>query len=160
MLHFITFLAGAAALVAAGAWWLRRVCQAERWDLPAAILQILAFAATVVAVLALLVVAAFAQDGHSRWHHWYQHWRQPGTTTSCCNARQTGPLGVETGDCEPTRAEIRAGTWYAWERHLQTWLPIPEAKIIRERNPSTEEAHLCWTPASGVLCFVPPDTGG
>lgn len=112
-----------------------------------------------LAVLGAATVA-LAQDGHARWHHYYQHWKQPGTDVSCCNARQTGPLGIETGDCEPTRAEIRAGTWYAWERHLQTWLPIPEAKIIRERNPSTEEAHLCWTPSSGVLCFVPPDTGG
>jgi hypothetical protein len=55
------------------------------------------------------------------------------------------------------------------------WVRIPDHKIIRERNPtaahvdkdgnvlhegSGEEGHLCWTPLGGVLCFVPPSTGG
>ena len=60
----------------------------------------------------------------------------------------------------PARAEIRAGAWWAWLRQETRWLPIPDAKLIRERNPSGQDAHLCWTPARGVLCFLPPDTGG
>lgn len=100
-------------------------------------------------------------DGHARWHHYYRTWKQPGSEASCCNARQPSPFGGETGDCEPTRAELRAGDWYAWERHLQTWLRIPDAKILRERNPSIEEGHLCFnTLTQQILCFVPPDTGG
>jgi hypothetical protein len=109
---------------------------------------------------AATVVLAQEQPGHSRWHHYYRHWKQPGTETSCCNARIVSPLGIETGDCEPVRAELRQGDWFAWERHLGAWLRIPDGKVLRERNPSGEEGHLCWTPASGVLCFVPPDTGG
>jgi hypothetical protein len=97
--------------------------------------------------------------GHAQWHEYYRHWKQPGTDTSCCNARQALPWGAEQGDCEPTRAEMRKGDWYAWERHTQQWLKVPDAKIIRERNPSPEAAHLCWTSWAGILCFVPPDTG-
>jgi len=97
--------------------------------------------------------------GHMRWHYYYQHWRQPGTDSSCCNARETSPGGQEIGDCEPTEAKLRQGEWYAWERHTQRWLKVPDTKIIRERNPSHEEGHLCWTPSAGIVCFVPPDTG-
>lgn len=110
--------------------------------------------------LALLAPRAFGQDGHERWHQYYRTWMQPGTTISCCNAR-VNTYGVEHGDCEPTRAEIRNGHWYAWERFAGEWLLMPDDKILRERNPSGEEGHLCfnkWT--KQVLCFVPPDTGG
>jgi len=103
---------------------------------------------------------AFAQDGHTRYHQYYHKWKQPGSGASCCNARVRTPWGQETGDCEPTRAEMRNGDWYAWERHIGSWLKIPDNKFIRERNPSMEEGHLCWSPTAGILCFVPPDTGG
>ncbi len=117
--------------------------------------------AIIIALMALCAtLAVYAQDGHARWHYYYQEWKQPGTQASCCNARIVYPGGVELGDCEPTRAEMRNGDWYAWERHLAQWLKIPDNKIVRERNPSGEEGHLCWNQYSGVLCFVPPDTGG
>lgn len=117
-----------------------------------------------LALLVLLLIVTtklFAQDGHARWHQYYRTWMQPGTTISCCNARETTPRGQEMGDCEPTRAEIRNGSWYAWERLTQKWLLIPDDRIIRERNPAGEEAHLCFNKYTGqILCFVPPDTGG
>ena len=128
-----------------------------------------------VAAIALLALAAglivggpaFAQsgthgDGHAEHHHdFYRHWMQPGVTPaiSCCNARVEKD-GREVGDCEPTRAEVRNGQWFAWLRQEGRWLPIPDAKIVRERNPNIFDAHLCWTKDSGVLCFSPPDTGG
>jgi hypothetical protein len=57
----------------------------------------------VVLLCAILVAhRVYAQDGHARYHHYYLHWKQPGTTISCCNAR-TMQFGVESGDCEPTR---------------------------------------------------------
>jgi hypothetical protein len=113
--------------------------------------------------IAAMLKPAKAQSGHERWHPYYMHWNQPGTTVSCCQARVVHPWG-ETGDCEPTRAELRNGDWYAWERHLARWIRIPDDRIVRERNPSGEEAHLCWLPSEkpdgNILCFVPPDTGG
>jgi hypothetical protein len=79
-----------------------------------------------------------------------------------------------SGDCEPTHAEIRNGQWWARvpqymiDAGVPAWVEIPDSKVIRERNPSTEEAHLCGTveywqgkpPSIRILCFVPPDTGG
>jgi hypothetical protein len=85
---------------------------------------------------------------------------QPGTTISCCNARET-VFGVEHGDCEPTRYEMRNGEWYAWLRQESRWLHIPDDRLIRERNPSGEEGHLCYnTYTKQILCAAPPDTGG
>ncbi len=107
---------------------------------------------------------ANGQDGHSRWHMYYQHWKQPGTTVSCCNARVISESGIDlVGDCEPTRGEIRQGQWWFWYRQESRWIPIPDDRLIRERNPSGEEAHLCTRRQDGqvvILCAVPPDTGG
>lgn len=120
--------------------------------------------ATFVCLVAIVVVGdrVMAQDGHSRWHHFYKNWKMPGTDISCCNARVIGLNGQTIfGDCEPTRAEIRNGDWYAWLRQEGRWIKIPDQHIVRERNPSGEEGHLCyneWT--KQILCFVPPDTGG
>lgn len=99
-------------------------------------------------------------DQHHDFHRdFYRYWLQPGTNKSCCNARVTA-FGHVIGDCEPTQAEIRNGAWFAWNRIEGRWLRIPENRILRERNPSGQDAHLCWTPEQGVICFVPPDTGG
>ena len=103
-------------------------------------------------------------DDGQRHHHpfhqeFYRHWKQPGTTESCCNARVV-KNNVEEGDCEPATAEVRAGQWWVYVPQINEWVEIPDAKIIRERNPNIVDAHHCWTPARGTLCFVPPDTGG
>jgi hypothetical protein len=117
----------------------------------------------IVALICTAIVgfSAFGQtNGHDRYHWWYQHWKQPGTDIGCCNARITA-FGAEQGDCEPTRAELRNGDWYAWERFSGQWLKIPDDRIVHERNPSSEEGHLCFNKyTKQILCFVPPDTGG
>jgi hypothetical protein len=100
-----------------------------------------------------------AQDHHPLHRDFYMHWKQPGTNVGCCQARINHGWG-ETGDCEPTKAEVRNGQWYAWLRQESRWLPIPDAKILREKNPNIFDGHLCWTPHQGVLCFVPPTVGG
>lgn len=128
--------------------------------------MIRAVASYLLAALAFVAVAqvflplkARGQD-HSPHHKYYQHWKEPGTQNSCCNARIDHGNGHETGDCEPARAEIRGGDWWVYVRQIPGWIPVPDAKIIRERNPSGQESHLCWTPARGIICFVPEDTGG
>ena len=102
---------------------------------------------------------ARAEDHHPLHKDFYQHWKEPGTTASCCNARIEKD-GTESGDCEPTQAEIRKGNWYAWVRQKNDWVRIPDEKIIREPNPNIFDAHHCWTPSRGTICFKPPDTGG
>ena len=113
----------------------------------------------VCALVALGYGIAKAQDHHPLHRDFYRQWLQPGTNKSCCNARVMA-WGQEIGDCEPTQAEVRAGQWYAWLRQEGRWLPIPDHRILRERNPNIFDGHLCWRPEEGVICFVPPNTGG
>jgi hypothetical protein len=119
------------------------------------------FAPIVASFVAASVTAGPVQaqtQHHSEFHaDTYRHWKQPGSGTSCCNAR-TSKDGHEEGDCEPTRAELRAGRWFAWVPLQGRWVEIPESRILRERNPSPFDAHLCFA-FDEVICFVPPDTG-
>lgn len=119
----------------------------------------------VVGILAFCSVARAQSDHHPFHSEFYQQWKQPGIfpLASCCNARIT-KQGTETGDCEPTQADMRKGIdglahWFAWLRQERRWIEIPDTKIIHERNPSGQDAHLCWS-TGRVLCFSPPDTGG
>jgi hypothetical protein len=128
----------------------------------AAKLVVLLLGIVAFGVCLLGALGAYAQSGHERFHHYYLHWKQPGTTVSCCNARTT-QFGIESGDCEPTRYELRQGDWYAWHRQQDKWIKVPDDRLLRERNPSGEEGHLCSVNHSGqwvILCAVPPDTGG
>lgn len=108
------------------------------------------------------------QDHHPLHEHFYQHWKQPGTQLSCCNARIILNTGnalnevVEIGDCEPTDFKLIAGRWYARLPHGGPYIEVPESKIIREVNPTQDgsNGHLCWTEESGVVCAVPPFGGG
>ena len=114
-----------------------------------------------IAAYAGLIGAALAQSHHDFHKDFYRHWKpNDNPNTSCCNARIMQPSGIETGDCEPTRAEIRNGVWWVWVRQIYEWVPVPDAKILRERNPNGQDAHHCWTLDRGTICFVPPDTGG
>lgn len=119
-----------------------------------------AFAAILTFLLVLGVVGArrsHAADGHALHHDFYKTWMQPGGTLGCCNAKETDADGVTTGDCYPTEAKVVAGHWTA-KRDDGVWIEIPDSKIIRERNPNGQDAHLCYNYGL-VLCFVPPDSG-
>jgi hypothetical protein len=121
-------------------------------------------------------MAVYAQDmpdmdshtaGHAKYHDFYQHWMQPGSSISCCNARVTYPGGGFVGDCYPTTAELRPSAdpsikgevWWALRAPEDGggWIEIPDSKIIREHNPDPtgQDAHLCYSYGT-VLCFVPP----
>jgi hypothetical protein len=101
---------------------------------------------------------ARAQDNGHRLYHadYYSKWKQPGTDASCCNGKETKGGNV-TGDCYPTTAEVRNGHWWAKTDEGQ-WVVVPYNRILRERNPDIERAHLCFS-YGRVLCFVPPITG-
>ena len=90
-------------------------------------------------------------------HDHYKHWLQPGTNISCCDEKKTVD-GKTTGDCYPTQARLVRGSWVAL-RDDGVCVDIPDDLILRERNPGSEDAHLCFN-YGRVLCFVPPDTGG
>jgi hypothetical protein len=102
---------------------------------------------------------ARAQNNGPHLHHadYYSKWRQPGSAASCCNGKETKD-GQTTGDCAPTTAEVRHGNWWAKLHDSSEWVQIPDERIISERNPTPEQAHLCYLYGK-VLCFVPPSTG-
>ncbi len=111
ILLIATVVAVLAGLVCVWAWL---VCLGRGLERRAA--RPAALCAVVLFVLALTAAgAALAQTPHHHEFHqdFYRHWKQPGTGVSCCDARVTRD-GQEVGDCEPTRAEIRAGAWWAW----------------------------------------------
>lgn len=85
-------------------------------------------------------------------------WQRPDVGGSCCNARVTREDN-DVGDCELTTAEFRSGKWMAWLREQNRWVEIPDNVIVREINPSPEQAHLCWA-YERVLCFLPPYSDG
>lgn len=116
--------------------------------------------ALITALAGFAIKAPRAQDHHPLHKDFYHHWRAPDNPgTSCCNARIEKD-GRETGDCEPTEGRVRNGHWQAWIRQIGGWLPVPDAKIIREPNPNIFDAHVCWTFERGIICFKPPDMGG
>ena len=109
-------------------------------------LRLLAWMAVVFALSHASFPTAQADD-HNKYHASdYQYWKQPGTNASCCNDH----------DCAPVPAEFRNNQWFA--KRQGEWIPIPWERIIRERNPSPEAGHLCYT-YGRVLCFVPPHIG-
>src|SRR5882757_123861 len=105
-----------------------------------------------------------AEETHHRFHDSdYRHWKQPGSDISCCSDR----------DCAPVTAELRKGQWFAlrrgewiavpdergpgqWLALRSEWIAVPDEKIIRERNPTVEGAHLCYLDGK-VICFLPPN---
>lgn len=95
--------------------------------------------------------------GHHHELHadFYQHWQRPDVGGSCCNARPARSGDAEEGDCAPTTAELRGSHWFAWLAPESRWVEIPDDVILRETNPSPENAHLCFA-YERVLCFLPP----
>jgi len=105
-----------------------------------------------------MCVADEGQDaGHAKFHEdFYRKWLRPDTGTSCCNMRvEEG--GHVTGDCRPRPFRQVAGGH--WEAQLEdgSWIPLPDDKSIREKNPdpSGVDGHLCQVPGM-VYCWVPP----
>ena len=82
--------------------------------------------AFIIALLTFAFVAtprARAQNNGPPLHHadYYSKWRQPGSAASCCNGKETKD-GQTTGDCAPTRAEVRHGDWWAKLNDSSEWV--------------------------------------
>lgn len=126
-------------------------------------------AISAILLVFLLLYAVYPNKARAQHHHqfhqdFYKNWKEPGKDSSCCNARlmleDLEGGAYEIGDCEPTEAKIIKGDWHVWVRQLKEWLRVPDEKIVRYPNPNIFDAHICWTPARGIICFRPPDTGG
>jgi hypothetical protein len=110
-----------------------------------------------IAVLLLLVTAAFAQHNHPREHaqlhdQFYHSLIRPDVPNaapgSCCGGM----------DCYPTQAEYRGGQWWALRREDKEWIPVPNERVIRDEISPDGRAHLCAT-VTFVYCFIPAPSG-
>lgn len=127
-----------------------------------------AFALALALMTFALTPKARAQDSqemsehHHKYHPAYETWKQPNSTASCCNAR-FNEQGQEVGDCESTSFELRntekGVQWWAYVPMIKQSLPVPDQKILREKNPdeSGRTGHICVNRSTHeVLCAVPP----
>jgi hypothetical protein len=81
---------------------------------------------------------------------------QPGGSVSCCSE----------ADCRAVVYKITSRGYQAYitpeefaTAQTSKWVEIPGDKILSPRPNPTGAAILCWTPALGVLCFLPTYQG-
>lgn len=104
----------------------------------------------VAPVAALVVAAGMASaapplNPNPAFRDFFRGLMRPDTNSSCC----------DDTDCRFTEARVGANGWRA-RTQAGDWVDIPESKILRGKATPTGEPILCWLPATGVLCFVPP----
>jgi len=116
----------------------------------------------------LLSTSALARDWHgaedSARSRWFKSLLMPQTGNSCC----------DVSDCHQTRAEWRAGQWWALVEGKMA--PIPPERVLSTPRSIDGEAYVCngagysgEGAASGpttmqphdppIYCFVPPNLG-
>lgn len=77
----------------------------------------------------------------------YSTWYMPDEPQkSCCNK----------ADCYPTLARFANGQWHAQRREDGEWLPIPWAKVERNRDNPDGRSHMCAPPPTATS--YPPKT--
>ena len=73
---------------------------------------------------------------------WFQGLRQPDTGISCCSI----------ADCRQTEYRT-SGDHY--EALIQDrWVSVPPEKVLSRTDNPTGRAVVCWTPGTGIMCFV------
>lgn len=81
-------------------------------------------------------------DSNPAWSDWFRSLKTPREGTSCCSL----------ADCRRTVSRIRDGHYEALLG--KRWVVVPPEKVLDHAENPTGEAVLCWSPVSGVLCFV------
>ena len=73
---------------------------------------------------------------------WFQALRQPGTGISCCSV----------ADCRQTEYRTSGDHYEALIE--DRWLVVPPEKVLSRTDNPTGHAVVCWTPTTGIMCFV------
>jgi hypothetical protein len=78
---------------------------------------------------------------------WFQSLRQPGSGVSCCSI----------ADCRAADYRINNDRYEAYV--AGAWRTVPPDRVLQRDDNPTGRAVVCWTPATGVMCFIRgPDT--
>ena len=73
---------------------------------------------------------------------WFESLRQPRTGASCCSISDCRPADYRTsGDHYEVMLEDR-------------WVEVPPEKVLHRLDNPTGRGVVCWTPATGIMCFV------
>lgn len=73
---------------------------------------------------------------------WFESLRQPHNGASCCSISDCRPADYRTsGDHYEVMLEDR-------------WVAVPPDKVLRRLDNPTGRGVVCWTPATGIMCFV------
>jgi hypothetical protein len=73
---------------------------------------------------------------------WYNSLRLPWTNALCCSMADCRPVDSRTNDDH-------------YEVLIEgQWRPVPDDKVLNRSDNPTGRAVVCWTPSSGILCFV------
>jgi hypothetical protein len=73
---------------------------------------------------------------------WFEGLRQPGTGISCCSI----------ADCRTADYRIAHDHYEAFVEGL--WRDVPPDRVLHRDDNPTGRAVVCWTPATGVMCFI------
>jgi hypothetical protein len=74
---------------------------------------------------------------------WFESLEDPETTLSCC----------DEADCRVVDDRIAGDHYEVLVRGA--WIAVPAGKMLHRTDNPTGRAVLCWSPAFGIMCFVP-----
>lgn len=98
--------------------------------------------AVIPAVAPVIARARPPENADPKLAPWFQALRQPDTGISCCSI----------ADCRQTDYRT-SGDHY--EALIQDrWVSVPPEKVLSRTDNPTGRAVVCWTPATGIMCFV------
>jgi hypothetical protein len=87
-------------------------------------------------------LAAPPDDADPALAPWFNSLRAPWTNALCCSV----------ADCRPTDARIAGDHYEAFVGGQ--WRAVPPDRILQRTDNPTGRAVVCWTPATGIMCFV------
>jgi hypothetical protein len=96
----------------------------------------------VILLLASPAHAAPPPDADPKLAPWYNSLRLPESTMPCCSM----------ADCQTALSRLVQGHYEVLIEG--NWVAVPDDKVLTRPDNPTGEAVVCWTPYSGVLCFV------
>ncbi len=101
--------------------------------------------ACLIAVALLSSTSALAappDDADPALAPWFNSLRAPWTNALCCSI----------ADCRPTDARIAGDHYEAFVGGQ--WRPVPPDRVLQRSDNPTGRPVVCWTPATGIMCFV------
>lgn len=113
---------------------------------------LLVLACLIWSVLLSVVHAAPPENADPSLSPWFRSLQRPDVSGSCC----------DSADCRPVIARTGPNGWRALLKPAdfpvssETWVDIPNEKILRGHDNPLGAAVVCWIPNMGVLCFIEP----